>query len=194
MLPTYPKLERFRARSNRDRIRARARQLSPMLGLIRGHVQFEGRASSIQREDGDVEEVKMETVGAKATIKLHKLREFTEDVITTHLEEIAEQYARGMSEMFRNRMDEVTEKTGNVVDGQGQPFSEDLFLDVMDKMEHLFAPDGSWLPPVVIAGPGMAEKIMAAGESLAGRKRLEAILERKRDEFRSREAARILVG
>lgn len=194
MLPTYPKLERFRARNNLDRIRAQARELSPMLGLIRGHVQFEGRASLIQREDGDVEDVMMESIGAESTIKLLPLSEFTEDVLAGHLKDIAEQLARGMSEMFRNRINEVTEKTGNVVDGKGEPFSETLFLDMMEKMEHRFAPDGSWVPPVVIAAPGMAEKMMAAGESIAGGKRLATILERKRDEFHSREAARILVG
>ena len=92
-------------------------------------------------------------------------------------------------------MNDVTAKTGNVVHAGGKPFSEDTFLDVIEAMEHSFARDGSWQPPTMIVGPGMAEQIAAAGEmSAAGNNRLKAILEKKRDDFRRREAARILVG
>jgi hypothetical protein len=129
------------------------------------------------------------------SIKYVDLAEFSEDLVGTHLDNMAEQLARSMSEHFQQRMHEVTEKVGNVVDGQGQPFSEELLLDVMEKLEHNFGPDGSWQPPTMIVGPGMAEKIAAAGEmSPEGNKRLKAILERKRDDHRRREAARILVG
>lgn len=120
---------------------------------------------------------------------------FADQVAVRYLAGLAEQLARGMSEQFQQRMNEVTAKTGNVVDAGGKPFSEDTFLDGMEAMEHSFARDGSWQPPTMIVGPGMAENIAAAGEmSAASNKRLKAILEKKRDAFRRREAARILVG
>ena len=91
-----------------------------------------------------------------------------------------------MSEHFYPRMNEFTGKVVNIVDGQGRPLSEEL-LDVMDNLEHNVGPDSRWEPPTMIVGPGMAEKIAAAGEmSPEGNKRLKAILERKRDDHRSR--------
>ncbi|MFB0875793.1 MULTISPECIES: hypothetical protein [unclassified Sphingobium] len=195
MLPTYPKLESWRARLNQDRVRTNVRALVPMMGLVKSHIQFEGRQSAIQRETGELDETPITSASGEISIEFVDLAEFTEELVGKHLDDIAQQLARGMSEHFQQRMHEVTEKVGNVVDGQGKPFSEELFLEVMEKIEHNFGPDGSWQPPTMIVGPGMAEKIAAAGEmSSEGNKRLKAILERKRDDHRRREAARILVG
>lgn len=195
MLPTYPKLVRDRQNHNSESVRARVKHLAPMIGLIKGHVLFEGRSSAIQREDGELDETPIHRASGEATIKIEKLVDFTEATVERHLAEIAEQLARGMSEQFQERMNEVTAKTGNVVEAGGKPFTEDTFIEVIETMEHSFAPDGSWQPPTMIVGPGMAEKIAAAGEmSAEGNKRLKAILEKKRDAFRRREAARVLVG
>lgn len=195
MLNTYPKLVRDRQNRNMETVRARVRQLSPMIGLIKGHQLFEGRSSAIQREDGKIDETPIHRASGEVTIKREMLVDFHEATVAHHLEEMAEQLARSMSEQFQQRMNEVTAETGNVVDGGGKPFTEDTFLDGMEVMEHNFGKDGSWKPPTMIVGPGMAEKIAAAGEmSAVGNKRLKAILERKRDEHRRREAARILVG
>ena len=195
MLPTYPKLEAWRARLNQDRVRTKVRALAPMIGLVKSHIQFEGRQSAIQRETGELDETPITSASGEVSIKFVDLAEFTEELVGKHLDDIAQQLARSMSEHFQQRMHEVTEKVGNVIDGQGKPFSEELFLEVMEKIEHNFGPDGSWQPPTMIVGPGMAEKIAAAGEmSPEGNKRLKAILERKRDDHRRREAARILIG
>lgn len=195
MLPTYPKLEAYRSRLNQDRVRATVRTLAPMIGLVKAHIQFEGRHSAIQRESGELDETPITSASGEVSIKFVDLADFTETLVENHLDDMSEQLARSMSEHFQQRMREVTEKVGNVVDGQGQPFSEELFLDVIEKMEHSFGTDGTWQPPTMIVGPGMAEKLAAAGDmSPEGNRRLKAILERKRDDFRRREAARILVG
>lgn len=195
MLPTYPKLVRDRDDTNMEIVRARVRQISPMIGLIKGHQLFEGRSSAIQREDGKLDETPIHRASGEITIKREMLVDFNEATVVKYLEEMAEQLARSMSEHFQQRMNEVTAETGNVVDGGGKPFSEDIFLDGMEAMEHNFGKDGSWKPPTMIVGSGMAEKLAATKEmSAAGNKRLKAILERKLDAHRRREAARILVG
>lgn len=195
MLPTYPKLVRDRQNRNMETVHARVRQLSPMIGMIKGHQLFEGRSSLIQREDGKLDETPIHRASGEVTIKREMLIDFDETTVARHLDEIAEQLAKDMSVQFQQRISEVTAATGNVVDGGGKPFLEDTLLDGMEVMEHDFGKDGTWRPPMMIVGPGMAEKIAAAGEmSAAGNKRLKAILERKRDDHRRREAARILVG
>lgn len=195
MLPTYPKLESYRKRSNLDMVKAVTRQLAPMLETIDAHIQFEGQKSAIQRETGELDETRMNRLSAEAAIERLPLRDFTEDVVNEHLTSMAEQFARGMTRYFQEFMNETAEKTGNVVNSQGKPFNEDLFLDAIETLDHSFGLDGKWQPPTVIVHPSMAEAIAAAGgPSPEGAKRLEVILERKRDEFRRREASRILVG
>lgn len=195
MLPTYPKLVCERQNRNIEVVRDRVNQLSPMVGLVKAHQLFEGRSSAIQREDGKIDETPIHRASGEVTIKREILFNFNEATVAHHLEEIAEQLARSMSEQFQKRINDVTAETGNVVDGGGKPFSEDIFLDVINVMEHDFGKDGSWKPPTMIVGSGMAEKIKAAGDmSAVGKRRLKAILEKKRHEHRCREAARILVG
>jgi len=195
LLPTYPKLVCERQNRNIEVVRDRVNQLSPMVGLVKAHQLFEGRSSAIQREDGKIDETPIHRASGEVTIKREILFNFNEATVAHHLEEIAEQLARSMSEQFQKRINDVTAETGNVVDGGGKPFSEDIFLDVINVMEHDFGKDGSWKPPTMIVGSGMAEKIKAAGDmSAVGKRRLKAILEKKRHEHRCREAARILVG
>ena len=180
MLPTYPKLVCERQNRNIEVVRDRVNQLSPMVGLVKAHQLFEGRSSAIQREDGKIDETPIHRASGEVTIKREILFNFNEATVAHHLEEIAEQLARSMSEQFQKRINDVTAETGNVVDGGGKPFSEDIFLDVINVMEHDFGKDGSWKPPTMIVGSGMAEKIKAAGDmSAVGKRRLKAILEKK---------------
>ena len=76
MLPTYPKLVRDRQNRNIENVRARVKQLAPMIGLIKGHVLFEGRSSAIQREDGELDETPINRASGEATIKLEELFDF----------------------------------------------------------------------------------------------------------------------
>lgn len=195
MLPTYPKLERHRKRRNLDVIKGLTRQLAPMLGTIDAHIQFEGRKSAIQRETGELDETQMSRLSAETTIHHLPLREFTEEVVYKHLISMAEQFAAGMTRYLQGFMNEVAEKTGNIVDGRDRPFGEELILEMMEKIDHDFGPNGEWRPPTMAVDAATFEAIAATGgPSPEGTRRLKAILERKRDEFRRREASRNLVG
>jgi hypothetical protein len=96
-----------------ETVHARARELSPMIGLIKGHQLFEGRSSAIQREDGKLDETPIHRASGEVTIKREMLVDFNETTVARHLEEIAEQLVRDMSEQFQQRMNEVTAETGN---------------------------------------------------------------------------------
>lgn len=195
MLPTYPKLERYRDRRNRDAIRSRIRSLAPMLGMVRSHVQFEGRGSAIQRESGELDPTRMNRSSADVTLRITELTEFTEAVIDGYIQDVSEQMARSMSEHLFETVNESAAKVGNVINAEGKPFGENIFLDMIERMEHRFARDGTWQPPTIVTGPELAEKLAALGEmSDAGNARLKGILERKLDDFRRREAARVLAG
>jgi hypothetical protein len=194
MLPTIPDLERRRERANLDRIHDMARGMSPFVREVRAHIQHEGRGAALTRSSGETEDIDIHEVGASLVVRAGRLREYDNSALDRMLEDAALQLARGMDAMTRKVMDEVTERTGNVVDVEGGPMTEARFLDAIELMDHNFDRAGNWRPPTVIGPAGALESLLTSGESRDGGKRLEAILERKRDEFRRREAARILVG
>jgi|HubBroStandDraft_2_1064218.scaffolds.fasta_scaffold350273_2 hypothetical protein len=195
MLPTYPQIVGLRREANVAAIKTLVKQMAPAIGMIGHNVQFEGRAHTMARADASISEVDMAPVSAEIRVAQgSRLSEFTREVLQAHLIGVARQMAQGMSDHFFEVIDRGTQEAGMVVDAKGQPLTEDLFLDLIEKMEHTFNEDGSWNPPTMVMAPEMAERLKGAQTSEAAQKRLSEILERKRDEFLRRQAGRILAG
>lgn len=194
MLPTYPIIETFRDDKNTATIHAMARRMSPMLAAVQRRVQFEGRGHVIERHDETISDTDMAAVTAELTIPADMaLDDLTFDRLNELLAGVAEQMALGTARHFCETIDAATEAVGNVVDGGGRGLSEDLLIEIYGKMEHTFDADGVWRPPDIFAGSGITgwEAIVA---SPSFQKRLQELLRQKRDDFRRREAARVLAG
>jgi hypothetical protein len=126
------------------------------------------------------------------------LVDFTEDELRKQLLEFAEQLAKGASVNIYADLEQTTAEVGNVVDAEGQPLSEELILRAFEKMEHTFEPDGMWHPPTILAHPTAIDRLIrnsnSHGSSKAFNQALTKILDKKRDDFRRREADRVLAG
>jgi hypothetical protein len=199
MLPAFPKIEAARSRINRQIIEQLTAQLSPILREIDRHIQFEGRETTIFRYDDTVGHSALDPVSAEVVVHRIPLEKFTNEELFAKLKHIAEQMAKGISANFYAEMERATTEVGNVVDGQGQPLSEELILKAIEKIEHTFEPDGSWNPPTLLVHPDVFNQLMrsanARGSDSSGFDRsLKKILDEKRDDFRRREADRILAG
>jgi hypothetical protein len=195
MLPTFPRIAELRREHNLRSVKAMVKQMAPAIGMIGHNVQFEGQAHTMTRADASVSEVDLEPVSAEiSVVRGSRLMDFTQEVLQAHLIAMAKQIAQGMSNHFYQAIDKGTREAGMVVDGKGQPLSEDLILDAMEKMEHDFNEDGSWVPPTILVAPEVVDRLRGTAMSDAGHKRLGEILERKRDAFRRRQAGRVLAG
>lgn len=199
MLPSYPKIESLRAKQNNIRIKQHAASISPVLAQIKSQIQFEGSGNIVERHDDTVDDEKHHLISAEISAVRLQLEEFTFEFLDSKLKELAEIFARNFSELFFRKMDQVTEQYGNVVDAKGGPITEELFLQMIDKMHHTFNADGSWNAPVGIAGSDAFAAFAKLNEMDEEKKRdftakLNRLLEKKRDEFNHREAARILAG
>lgn len=199
MLPSFPKIEVLRARTNRRIIENLTAQFSPVLGQIDRHTQFEGRETTVLRDDDTVGRSSLDPVSAEVLVERIPLAEFTEQELMKKLTWMAEQIAQGVSGILYAEMERGTTEVGNVVDAQGQPFSEELILKAMEKMDHSFAPDGTWERPTFVVSPEIFNKFMQdtgnrGPGSHAFERSLKNILQKKRDDFRRREADRIVAG
>lgn len=199
MLPAFPKIERLCERTARELIDFLADQRAPMLKSISKRYQFEGDHSTILRYDNSVGETPHHQVTAEVEFPRIPIQQFIEGELPSILNDIAEQMAKGKSEMILGEMEKVTTATGNVVDGKGEPLSEELILKSLEKMEHSFEPDGTWNPPTIVASPEAIQKLMerakpdgSAPDTFSAA--LSKILDKKRNDFRLREADRVLAG
>lgn len=193
VLPVFPKIQRMRERSNLDTVRKFADAMSPIMMSVGRHIQHEGAEARIDRHDATSDDIKMHEVGASTTVMRLPLRQFDEWKLLEHLREVAEQMAMGTSQMMFSTLEEVTEKTGNVVDGQGAPLSEDLIFEILSTMDFNFDQRGNWHEPTLFGGGDMTA-VEALYDKVKASKRFKQLLERKRDDHRRREAGRVLVG
>jgi hypothetical protein len=200
MLPSFGKIIEQREQANADHFRRRTQELEPMLGDIPAHIVHEGRRNEIVRPSGKRDATEMRKHSGYIEVKRMPLSEFDQKFLNTKLDEMAKQLAESTAKAVIEALQQGADETGNVVDGKGRPFSQDLFLEVLSKMSHSFDEDGNWNTPTMIVAPDQMEKIRAIYESSTQKERtdyerkLAKIIANKKAEYDSEQAGRILAG
>ena len=197
MLPTFPEMFDRRRAMNASAIRQLVEQKAPIFADIDRHIMHEGSGGKIQRHDQSVGVTNIQTHSAELEIPKMLLEDFDEKSLLMLLSNVAEQFAKTMSTDLFQTVSEGAEAVGNVVDGGGKPLNPELLLQAFDTLQMDFLPDGTWQPPTMVVSPEQYQKIKdmkAAGVEEVYKQRLADIVEKKRNEFLSREAGRILAG
>ena len=108
----------------------------------------------------------------------------------------ASEIARQTSRIGYEKIDEAISKGGTRVDAHGQPFSQEMYLEMIDKVEMDFDRNGR-PTQTIIAHPIMAKSMIARMEEWeqdeAFQKKYKELLQRKREAFLDRESDRKLV-
>ena len=100
-----------------------------------------------------------------------------------------EPFMRGFYEQFA----EICKSVGTAVDCQGKPMTWDLFLDVLDRMEIEFDENGRPSIPTYLGGsPESIKALRSQPFTQAHQERLDAILQRNREEHDARKRHRRL--
>lgn len=126
----------------------------------------------------------------RVEIKLAEISELVGDKLLQKLDEIAADMARQASAQFYSQLAEDSEKVGNAFNAGGKPLSQELALQMFERVE--------WTPhSVFLANPAMAE---AMGKQWAEWEKDRAfmakfndLMARKKEEWRDRESNRKLV-
>jgi hypothetical protein len=199
MLPDFPILKHEIENAISKYVERRARQLATGLSEIPERRHFEGGGrNAITRPGEPAEETKMVEIGGEITLSRDDLRTMPFPQYVKQFESLADQLAEGKSKMFFAMVEQSVEKVGNKIDAKGRPFSFDVYHEMMEKMSIEFGPDGKPELPTMIVSPEMAEKIAKVAEEEKDNVEIEIrnqkLIEKKREEWRAREASRILVG
>jgi hypothetical protein len=196
MIPRIAKLDKEFADAVRTYIQARSRRRG-ILNQIASHVIHEGTSNSISRSPVENEPTKMFEAGAETKIDFTEIESVDANYILNKANELADQFERHFSIHVFETMDDATKKTGLRYDGGGRPLTNEVLMEALSRMYMDFDKSGN--PDVsIVTSPVMAatfQKLEAEiDEDPALRKRWDEMMEKKRDEFRTREINRNLVG
>jgi hypothetical protein len=113
------------------------------------------------------------------------------------LDKVADQMADQIGTHSLKTLSESLDKAGQVVDRKGKPFDAEAIFEVLEKLQIEFDESGKYdltilIPPAL--RPRAEELIRLFETDKKLQKRHADIMERKREEWRDREAARKLVG
>jgi len=197
MLPDFPKEKELLGKFWNEYLARRNREFLGVFGTIPSFAIHEGDRWKIERVDGSESEQEYEELSSPFTIDLEEVPNLTPEKIIVKLDAVAEDAAKQMTQSMFRELKEATEKVGNVVNAKGQPLSQEHFLEMLEKMDASFTPDGQWDIPSFVMHPDAwkanEEKFKEWEQDEEFKAKQEEIISKKREEWRAREALRKLV-
>ena len=196
MLPDFPSIKR-ECRKIIERIIQNYNNKDSILSQIKVYRDFEGNKMSTSDIDGNIELLPYRKFLSEKSIK-------DEDIINKGLEIYYENGIKMANElkskieahMFQE-IEDNTKKGGTWINAMGRPFSTDLLLEALERIQLNFDDDGNPKFPTMVVSPEMFEKIKdklpAVGEDQNFDKRLEELILMKKQEWHDRESNRKLV-
>lgn len=197
MLPDFPALKAELAREHRRKIEADMDAQMPIVSKIRSVRFHEGNGFSFERHDGVIETQEFQDV--KIPVQVSARLEFSETVqeLKQQVRNVATDMAAHLETMLFQTLERTSKEVGNAMDMNGQPFTLESYLDMLEKVDMNFDSFGMpEFPTQVIhpsMGPTIQEEFKRFRTSSILRDRAESIMQQKRKDWRDRESRRRLV-
>lgn len=197
MLPDYPTLKGRLNEKFQDIIRSKIKE-EPLLSQIRNSIIHEGNSIAITSSDGYYSKTDYQEFASNFQISFDEIIKSGPEAFFSKASEISKDMASKMEKHTIGRLEETTERTGNVVKGEkGEGITPKLILDMLEKMEINFDASGNPLMPILLVSPEDFKKIneqQIDSDSLREiEKRRKEIIEKKKKEWIDRESHRKLV-
>ena len=161
-------------------------------------VVVEGNNTVIIREDGSVGETEFAEITAELQVNFAEVETMTHEMVLDKINRLAKEMEGKKAKFAYEQIGKAVEDAGNVVSADGKPFSIDLPLEFLEKMEIDFDEAGNPSGTMFVAHPhlfpAIAKVISQAEADPETAKRYQALMDQKREEWRVRENNRKLVG
>lgn len=169
--------------------------VDPMLGQIRTEETIhDGYTRNVPGENPV--DHPMPTIAAQAEVENSTIKNTDIEHYAVFLHEMSESHIKGMYEIFIRSMTDVTHATGNVVDAGGPLITGDKILDTLETVEMTFDSDGKPQPLHMWSPDPQLRKqlfnLMKTGPTKEQQKRMDEIIERKKNEFLAKKRTRRL--
>jgi hypothetical protein len=196
VLPDIPKTKAEISRQLRLRIRSVARSLNPFLRMGTTVIQHEGFTHSYEQLGTGIVEEQLKEHAIPIEIRFSEVPDLIGDKLTAKVDAIADELARRTSQDAYKKLDESTGKVGNWVDAGGRPLTQNIYLEMLEKMDMDFEEDGQ--PGFsLVMHPDLAEVVRVRMEEWEKDKdfqrRYDELIRVKREAWVDRESNRKLV-
>lgn len=197
MLPDFPKLKDRLAAGYLRFLRTVIASEGPAgkCSQLRMH---EGRDGALFREDGSREETTPKRLQVSMSLQVDEFPELTPGKLKAKYEQLGRDMAREQWKMLVGALDRACEASGNAVDAGCEPFSAEMWLEMLDKLDVEFDSNGRMRVPACLINPSMEDRLRTELQRIDTepglRRRVRELEARKRREWLDREADRKLVG
>jgi hypothetical protein len=173
-------------------IEALARASDPVLGQITVEPGSRMQTTQITTESGEVVEQQPLQIRTKLTQAPQDIINGNLHDLFVSLDQAAEEWAKQLAEHFYSSLGRIAEATGNVVDAKDRPFFDSVY-EIYEKVELHFDDEGR-IQQSLILNPADVEKWKKGWEEITPEQhaKLNALIERKREEFNARRRHRRL--
>jgi hypothetical protein len=197
MLPDYPTVkDELRQFFSRWMKAGMERRLGPLSEIPR-HRAFEGTAMSIIRSSGQEDLTPFEPYTSELHVTYEEVPKLTLPQILSRLDRVAQEMADQLARSVYKAASNAADKVGTVVKSP-QGFTPQTIFEALEKIEVPFDESGNPELPSIHLHPNdvktLKESLQAIQNDPELRGRYHEILERKKDQWRVREAHRRLVG
>ncbi|MCC7291844.1 MAG: hypothetical protein IT449_07275 [Phycisphaerales bacterium] len=178
-------------------VRRETEKLTPLLRQVRTVQQHEGRKVQYETVEGFQEQVSYENKASTA-LKVHRDEFPTLDNVgyLKKAKEMAAELAKQEMGHFFAKADYFIEKAGTTLDAGGKPFDPMMLVEGLEKVDIDFDEQGRPILPTLVSDPALyaaaAPRLAEAEKSADFQRRWKELMERKRMEWRDREADRKL--
>lgn len=195
-LPDFPRQKHLLASLLREFLK---REVHSLLGPFpsKGHFVHEGDGLETSFHEQPREEVEFETMRVKREVQYDELRQMDVAALLSRTKDTARKVAEQLHSHALKRVDEATRKAGTAIDLEGQGLTPEALMQLYEAIDIDFRADGATPQLVIVGSPKNIPHLTAVLEALeddpALKRQFNGLLERKREEWRDREADRRLV-
>lgn len=175
----------------------RKNQEDPFLSQIKNKYIHEGNILTASDVDGYSKSGNYQAISAKFKIENEEMIDKGPEALFSKVPEIARDIEKQQSQMILKEIDEVTKRTGNVVDAKSKPISAEIYLQCLETLAINFDEYGNPILPSLVVPHNKFEKTKEAIRKWETepefQKKLRSLIEKKRKEWIDRQNRRKLV-
>ena len=196
MLPNFPTVKKKIGDDFNKKIREKIDN-APFISQIGRKRVHEGNILTSSSMEGYTESGEYKRISSGFSVSPDEIIEKGAKAFFSQIDKISEELIKQQSQVIFKKMDEVTERTGNIVNAKGKGISPEIILEALEKVTIDFDEFGNPLFPALILNPNDRERVKdeipkwEADPNL--RKKYLELVEKKRREWRDRESRRKLV-
>ena len=161
-----------------------------------GKIPFTKRLHSggmVYKADNEKLEIPLDRFSAKLTVTLEDIVNFNIEKTCMAIYEFGLSFREDIAKTLFSTLSQVTDFTGNVVDGEGKGISHELIIEMIEKIDIGFDQDGKPYLPTIVIPPALAKSFesLKADENKYKAK-IEEIIEKKRKDYFAKKGHRRL--